>query len=118
MTPCIVIEIYHCFGGISYFHLLGSRRRHVGKLCIRYRGGKKAVWVTHWEISKQEGMGPEKSKKLVILVLTTENKCHNGSVVLSKTSLIFSLLKNSQNTNKLLQILNSVAGAVFCEIHI
>jgi hypothetical protein len=37
---------------------------------------------------------------------------------MSKTSLIFSLLRNSQNINKLLLILNSVAGAVFHEIHI
>jgi hypothetical protein len=36
MTPFSVIEIYQCFGGTSCFHLLGSRRRHVGKLCIRY----------------------------------------------------------------------------------
>jgi len=41
MTPCSVIEIYQCFGGTSCFHLLGSRRRHVGKLCIRYRDRKK-----------------------------------------------------------------------------
>jgi hypothetical protein len=41
MTPYNVIQIYHCFGGTSYFHLVGSRRRHVGKLCIKYRDRKK-----------------------------------------------------------------------------
>lgn len=41
MTPCSVIEINQCFGGTSCFHLLGSRRRRVGKLCIHYSDRKK-----------------------------------------------------------------------------
>jgi len=61
LTPCSVIEIYQCFEGTSCFHLLGSRRRHVGKLCIRYGTGGRdvAVWLSHWEMRQAGGDGAE-----------------------------------------------------------
>ena len=57
MTPCTVIEIYQYFGGTSCFHLLGSRRKCVGKLCVRYRDRKKGCGFV------AEPLGDEASRR-------------------------------------------------------